>query len=153
MPVTQPMLTAGRVTFEEGKVGEAMHPGVITCPLETPLSTVARMMTMYRVHAIVVYGEPEVDGPEGNLWGVVSDLDLIAVAAAETLDDRTAGGSAATPVVSVGPDESLVRAAQLMAEHGTAHLVVVDQFTTRPVGVLSTLDLATVLAGARAPGS
>jgi CBS domain-containing protein len=33
-----------------------------------------------------------------------------------------------------------------MAEHETSHLVVVDPSTDRPVGVLSTLDVARVVA-------
>lgn len=32
-----------------------------------------------------------------------------------------------------------------MTEHATAHLVVVDKQTIRPVGVLSTLDIARTL--------
>jgi CBS domain-containing protein len=42
----------------------------------------------------------------------------------------------------VSPRESLLRAAQLMTEHATAHLIVVDPESGRPVGVLSTLDVA-----------
>jgi CBS domain-containing protein len=34
-----------------------------------------------------------------------------------------------------------------MTEHGTSHLVVVDKEALRPVGVLSTLDVAARLAG------
>lgn len=46
----------------------------------------------------------------------------------------------------VAPDETLTRSAQLMAEHGTAYVVVVDPLTAQPAGVLSTLDLAQVVA-------
>jgi CBS domain-containing protein len=35
-----------------------------------------------------------------------------------------------------------------MTEHGTSHLVVVDTETLRPVGVISTLDVAARLADA-----
>ena len=34
------------------------------------------------------------------------------------------------------------RAAQLMTEHAVAHVVVVDPPPARPLGVLSTLDIA-----------
>ena len=81
---------------------------------------------------------------EGPLWGIVSDLDLVAASTVRDLDDQSAGGSAATPVVTVSPNESLGRAAQLMTEHNTAHLVVVDR--ERPIGVLSTIDIAAGLA-------
>jgi len=42
--------------------------------------------------------------------------------------------------------EPLARAAQLMAEHGSSHLVVVAAGRRRPVGVISTLDVARCLA-------
>jgi CBS domain-containing protein len=121
-------------------VEHAMNPGVIACARETPLSDVARMMAEHSVHAIVV-----VDGGERELWGVVSDLDLAAAAGVRDLREQTAGASAATPVLMVPPQESLRRAAQLMTEHAIAHLVVVDPGSGRPVGVLSTLDVARVL--------
>lgn len=124
-------------------VEQAMHPGVIACDRKSSLSDVARMMVEHRVHAIVVQD----DAREGEgLWGVVSDLDLAAAAGVRDLQEQTAGASAATPVLMVSPRESLRRAAQLMTEHATAHLVVVDPATGRPVGVLSTLDVARALA-------
>ena len=80
----------------EIEVSEAMHPGVLTCPLETSLRDVARMMSLYRIHAVVAYGEDndDVDGP--GLWGVVSDLDLVqATVGGERRDDRGRGHAAA----------------------------------------------------------
>lgn len=53
---------------------------------------------------------------------------------------------AGTELVTVRSDESLARAAQLMLEHQVEHLVVADAETGRPCGVLSTLDIAGVMA-------
>jgi len=114
-----------------------MTPGVIDCGSDTSLSEVAEIMATRRVHCVVVTGFGRREAP---LWGIVSDLDLVAAACVRALDDQTAGGSAATPALVVGPDETLERAAQLMTEHAVTHLVVVD--AGRPVGVLSTLDVA-----------
>jgi len=129
--------------FDEAAVGDAMSVGVISCSPETSLRTVARMMATYRVHAIFVFDHRE----EGDvrLWGIVSDLDVAAAAGAD-VDGRTAGGSTVTPYVTVERDEPLGRAAQLMAEHGVAHLAVLDPLTRRPIGVVSTLDVARALA-------
>lgn len=130
------------------RVSEAMHPGVLTCPIETPLRVAARMMATYDVHCLVVFGSEDADDEgEARAWGVLSDLDLVASALVGDLDDSTAGGAAATPVILVGGDETLIRAAQLMTEHQTAHLVVIDPDTYHPVGILSTLDIAAALAG------
>jgi CBS-domain-containing membrane protein len=124
-------------------VAGAMHEGVFTCPPEAPLRTVAAMMAEHRIHCVVVFGGA--DGSEGApVWGVVSDLDLVASTA--DLSVRAAATAAATPAVTIAPDEPLGRAAQLMTEYGTAHLVVVDPATTRPTGVISTLDVARALS-------
>jgi CBS domain-containing protein len=97
------------------------------------------------VHCVVVESG---SGEAGPPWGIVSDLDLVAAAIVRDLDNQSAGGSAGTPVVTVSPSETLERAAQLMTEHNTAHLVVVDPARQRPLGVLSTLDIAASLAPA-----
>jgi CBS domain-containing protein len=133
--------TSGSGDFERVTVAEAMHPGVITCPHGAPLRAVARMMSAYRVHCVVVFDEREEPSSE-RLWGIVSDLDLAAGLSEGAIDERVAGEIAASPVVTVSSSETLSRAAQLMAEHGTAHLVVVDPRSALPTGVLSTLDLA-----------
>jgi CBS domain-containing protein len=123
-------------------VVDAMHRGVITCERESPLSEVAATMARELVHCVVVESG---SGEAGPPWGIVSDLDLVAAAIVRDLDEQSAGGSAGTPVVTVAPGETLERAAQLMTEHNTAHLIVVDPRQQRPLGVLSTLDIAASL--------
>jgi len=98
--------TAGP-SLEQLTVANAMHPGVVTCPLETPLPTVARMMAMYRIHAVIVFNEDSDNGAETELWGVVSDLDLVKAASAGDFANRTAGGTSVTPVVTVERDDPL----------------------------------------------
>jgi CBS domain-containing protein len=135
-----------RTSFGEFRVSDAMHAGLLTCPMNAPLEAAAEMMAAYGIHCVVVFKNPdEADGD--SLWGVVSDLDLVSIAATEDVSSRTVGSSAASPVVTVSSDDTLTRAAQLMREYGTSHLVVVDPEATTPLGVLSTLDLARVLAG------
>lgn len=135
-----------RVTLASATVADAMSPGVINCTSETPLSEVARIMARYKVHSVFVYdrGDEEV---ESELWGFVSDLDLVAAAWAG-IDERTAGDSAVAPLVTVRRDDPLEHAAQLMAEHGVSHLAVMDDASGLPVGVLSSLDIAHVIAEA-----
>ena len=130
--------------FEDAKVEDAMHPGVLTCPPETPLRTVARMMASYSVHAIVVTDVDAEGDPDERAWGVVSALDL-ARARASHADEPSAGGVADTDVVTVSSGDPLSRVAELMVEHGTEH-VIVDDASGRPVGMVSTSDLAAVLA-------
>ena len=134
-------------SLQQLRVIDAMHPGVISCPTETPLRSVARMMATYRVHAIVVTAHGSDELPDGSLWGVISDADLMQAAQVVDLDDQTAGKLAGTPALMVATTEPLARAVQLMVEHEITHLVVVEQRSMRPIGVLSTLDVARALAG------
>jgi CBS domain-containing protein len=128
------------------RVIDAMHPGVIACPLDTPLRTVARMMATYRVHAIMVVSHEADPLPHGALWGVVSDLDLIRAARTGDLDGETAGSLSAPPPATITSIEPLEHAIDLMDEHGASHLIVVERHSMRPIGVLSTLDVARALA-------
>jgi len=137
----------GPLSLAQVSVGDAMHPGVFTCPRDTPLPTVARMMALYRIHSVVVFSEESDDNDGADLWGVVSDLDLVTAATASELDDQTAGETAATPIVLVETGDTLAHAAQLMSEHEITHVVAVEPKSTRPIGILSTLDIARVLAG------
>ena len=125
-------------------VRRAMHRGVITCRADASLRSVAGTMAAHRIHAVAVEA--------GDEWRLVSDLDLVGAAEDGQLDGRTAGEIAASPSLSVAPDETLERAAQLMREYATSHLVVVHPHTGRPLGVLSTLDLANALAEGQVDG-
>jgi CBS domain-containing protein len=137
MTTTLPELTTGTV-------GDAMTPGILTCLPVTPLRVVARMMAGHRVHAIVVFGNDNRLLP----WGVVSDLDLVGAIGTHAI----AGAVAGSPVVTVTPDDSLLCAAQLMREHSTAHLIVIaDEASPLPIGILSSLDLARALAAESGP--
>jgi CBS domain-containing protein len=133
------------VAFEAAKVGDAMSRGIISCPPETPLRTAARMMATFGVHAIFVFEHSDEDDEAPRLWGVVSDLDLVAAAQLD-LDTITAGATAVTPFVMVASDAPIGQAADLMAQHGIAHLAVTDPLSRRPIGVISTLDVARAVA-------
>jgi CBS domain-containing protein len=126
--------------FEEASVVDAMRVGIVSCPPDTPLRDVARIMATYRIHCVVV---SEMEG--ANPTGVIADVDL-AAAASSGSRKANAGQLARTEPVSVAAYDSLARAAQLMAEHEVSHLVVIQPHSRNPVGVLSALDLAGVLA-------
>ena len=139
-------MTAGTETRQSRagtiRVADVMHEGVLTCGRDESLARVAQLMADHRVHSIVVTDQPA-DAPA--LWGVVSDLDLVAAGSVRSLDEQTAGAAAATPALTISPEDALPRATQLMVEHALTHLVVVDD--GRPVGVISTLDVAAAFAG------
>jgi CBS domain-containing protein len=125
--------------FEKATVLDAMRMGVVSCPPDTPLRDVARVMATYRIHCVVV-----AEVAEGAPLGVIADMDVAAAAAGAR--DAPAGALARSEAITVYPDDSLQYAAQLMAEHEVTHLVVVQPHSRHPVGVLSALDVAGALA-------
>lgn len=129
--------------FEHATVADVMRHGVIMCSPETSLRDVARMMCSYHVHAVVL---AEDDGAgEPSTWAVISDHDVL-MAAHEGAEELNASQVSQTPAVLVAPGDPLNRAAQLMREHRTTHVIVVAADGSRPVGVVSTLDIAGALA-------
>jgi CBS domain-containing protein len=121
------------------RVHDAMHRGILSCPADAPLGEVAGIMAKHRVHAVAV-SNGEGTRPEG----VISALDVVA--AIWGREEPTAAQTAATESLAVSDDERLDRAAQLMTEHGVSHLVVVDAADGHAIGVISTLDIASVYA-------
>jgi CBS domain-containing protein len=120
-------------------VADVMHPGVVSCPRETDLVTVARTMASHHIHAVVVSGMH----PGG--WGLLSDLDLVAAALPGLPPNAEAGDHASTELLAVERDEPLARAAQIMVEHQVAHLLVLGA-QGAPIGIVSTLDVAGAIA-------
>jgi CBS domain-containing protein len=133
-------------SFKDAKVHDAMRVGVVTCRPQTTLEDVARIMVSYQIHSVVV-DDP---GDSGHPWSIVTGFDL-ARATASGKRDLTAEDIAKTEgLLTVAADEPLERAAQLMSAHQVGHLIAVDPDTGRPVGVISALGLASVVASSNA---
>jgi CBS domain-containing protein len=132
-------------SFEHARVADAMSPRVLTCEPGTLLMAVAQRMASEHVHAIVVLPEAVEPEPESDRrpWAVITDQDILR--SADSIAGRTAGDVATGEVFLANPDERLPDVAQRMLEHGTSHAVVTEPRTGRPIGVLSTLDIAGIL--------
>lgn len=144
-PSTAVRTRTGAEALHRVSAGQAMHRGVLSVPLDTPLTKVAQMMARYRMHSVVAleeHGEFQT-----RFWGIVPAAELVRIATTQDLEDRTAGGCATADVATVEPTDTVYDAARLMNELGVEHVIVVDPVSNRPVGVISTLDVAQVLAG------
>lgn len=131
-------------SLEHATVVDAMHPGILRCDPDTPITEVARIMATHHVHCVAVMGIAHDQSGESLVWGLISDFDLIRAGALRT--ETTARELAQQPVISVNPTTDLRDAGELMLRHHAAHLVVVDEERLLPIGIVSTLDLAGVLA-------
>lgn len=126
-------------------VSDVMHPTIVSCSKSASAATVARLMADARVHCIPVVSPGQDGSGAPRIWGIISDLDILA-AATRPDPPATAADLAAEAVVSVRPSMSLSDAAQAMVKHHAHHVIVVDPEQHLPVGILSALDLAEVLA-------
>ena len=133
LPVAEPVFTGLTVR-------DAMHHGIATCPPTASLREVAGILAEHRIHCAVVADS----APSGPIWGIVSDVDLMRGLGSPV--PLTAGNLAALEVVTVSPDDDLSHAAQQMAEHDVAHLIVAAD--DEPIGILSTRDVARAVASA-----
>ena len=131
--------------FDHATVGDAMHPGILSCDADATLTEVARMMSSHHVHCIVVEGISDSEGEGSPVWGIISDLDLVRAGIGDD-PPQTAGELGQHPVVRVNTTAPLREAAELMLAKATSHVVAVNPETRRPVGILSTLDVAGVIA-------
>jgi CBS domain-containing protein len=132
--------------FERANVADAMHAGIVTCPPDARLEPVARTMATHHLHCDAVMGV-HADVGERLVWGTITDLDLAR--AARRGDEQGAGTLATSPAVTIEASAPLGEAVDLMLERGVHHLVV-TRSDARPVGILSALDVAGVVAWGRA---
>ena len=135
-------------TVRELTVASVMSLGLVECEPDATLGEVARVMAGAGTHSVLV--ARTADTPEPLMWGLITDVDVMGAYAAGRLDEDAAQ-AAAGEIVTVAPGESLRDAARMMSEHACSHLVVADEQTRRPVGVLSSLDVIRGLAWGRRP--
>ncbi|MEJ8667677.1 CBS domain-containing protein [Streptomyces sp. NBC_01017] len=117
-------------------VRDVMTTDPMTVEPQASVQAVARMMRDEDIGAVLV--------TEGErLRGLVSDRDLVVRAMAEGGDpDRTTVAQACSEdLVTVGPDDDLILAVQVMREHSVRRVPVVDR-ESRPVGIVALADLA-----------
>ena len=137
-------------------VRDVMTTGVVAVRAGTPYR---EMTAMFRKHR--VSGFPVLDD-DGKVTGVVSETDLLAVAAGDpdpgtypaprswrphhkqlTVGEATAGALMTHPAVTIGPDELVRTAARLMRSLKLQRLPVVDR-DGHLVGIISRSDVLSV---------
>jgi CBS domain-containing protein len=117
------------------EVGDVMASGLVACPPGAALTEVATLMCVHQVHAVVVDpGAPRMitarDVVRGVLAGSASAADMVA---------------GEPPTVS--PHDTLQTVADRMLADDTEHVLVRERGEDRARGVVSSFDIAAVLAG------
>jgi CBS domain-containing protein len=134
---------------------DAAH--VVAVAPETTLKEVAELMLEHRIS-----GLPVVDA-DGRVLGVISEADIVSgetagtgrqgmLARARAVADpaavaipRTAGEAMNSPAITIRPDETVMRAASRIAEHGVKRLPVVDE-DQRLAGIITRADVVRAFA-------
>ena len=105
-------------------VRDAMHVGVISCPVETSVADAMALINRYRIHAVVI-----TEGP-GHLAGILSQTDLLRAwkdgAAYEQVMLGPVVNIMTRSVITCMPDMELDRAIRLLNRNHIHRLVVVD---------------------------
>jgi CBS domain-containing protein len=117
------------------KVRDVMTGSPTSVSPNLDLGTIARTMRDEDIGNVLV-----VDGD--TLRGVVTDRDLVVRGLAGGLDPQATkvGDICSSVVVTLGPDDSVDLAVQLMRDRAVRRLPVLDE--GRPVGIVSLGDLA-----------
>jgi CBS domain-containing protein len=118
-------------------IAELMQHDVRTCTAGDSLAVPARIMWEHDCGSVPVIGE------DGQLTGMITDRDICMAAYTQgrRLTHMTVETAASKNLVTIGKDESLRRAEELMRDAQVRRLLVVDS-AGRLVGLLSLADLA-----------
>jgi CBS domain-containing protein len=117
------------------KVRDIMTGSPTSVSPDLDLVTVARAMRDEDIGAVLV-------ADSDRLRGMITDRDLVVRGLAEGGDPRQtkAGDIASDVTVTVGPNDSIDTAAELMRERAVRRIPVLED--GRPVGIVSLGDLA-----------
>jgi len=127
--------------LEHARVSDAMRHGIFSCSADASLREAARTMATQHVHMIVATSPAD-----GTPVGSLSDSALLAALLDRGVEDPPLADVVEPELDTISSGAPLGAAAELMRTRGTNHLLVRDPHSGRPVGVLSTLDIAGVLA-------
>ena len=127
--------------FDNARVSDAMRLGIFTCVAGSSLKQAARSMSLHHIHTVVV-----TDTADGTPIGILSDAALVAALLDDPDDERTLAEVADRDLGKISSGATLRAAADLMRERGVAHPLVCDEESGIPTGMLSTLDVAGILA-------
>ncbi len=124
------------------RVRHVMTESVLSIRVETPVSELLRLMAEYPVHHLPVLDD-------GGVCGMLSSADMLKLEhflpksgpPSSLINERFhIRALMRQPVLSIGPDESIGAAAELMSAHGIHALRVVNG-VNHLVGIVTTTDI------------
>ncbi|MFC9095364.1 CBS domain-containing protein [Streptomyces sp. NPDC057072] len=116
-------------------VRDIMTTAPVTVEPQTSVANVARLMRDQNIGAVLVT-------EKDHLRGLVSDRDLVVRVLAQGADPEqtTVANACSDDLVTIGPDDDLDRAVEVMREYSIRRIPVVEG--DHPVGIVSLGDMA-----------
>jgi CBS domain-containing protein len=131
--------------LDSAHAGDCMRAGIFTCDPHAPVRELAATMSSLRIHALALRTAT------GQPLPFITDLEVMAGIALS--DELQAGDLVPAAAATVSRIQTLREAAQRMVERGAAHLIVIDEASGHPVGVLSTTDILQAYAASSGSGA
>jgi len=125
---------------KEKMIRDVMTRGVISVPLDTPVSEVARILVEKDISGVAI------TAPDGEAVGVISEIDIIKVFD-QNWDKLTAEDIMSSFVRTVNPETSLKKAADLMRDLNIHRLLILSLSPAYglPVGIVTARDILSAI--------
>ena len=130
----------------QNAIKEIMSTKLETIDITENAQEAAKKMNDKRISSVLV-----VDGDKqtGEPIGIVTERDLVIRVCAAGTSSKDVGirEIMSSPIVTVEPDATVETAADLMLSNKVRHLLVINEQTRKPVGIIAPSDLNKYLRG------
>lgn len=132
--------------FMQNAVKEIMSTKLETIDVTSNAQEAAKKMNDKRISSVVVI---DADNKSEEPIGIVTERDLVIRICAAGTSSKDVGirEIMSSPIVTVEPDATVETAADLMLSNKVRHLLVINEQTRKPVGIIAPSDLNKYLRG------
>lgn len=122
------------------KVQEIMSTKIVTIKPTDTITEASKLMKANRISCL-----PISDG--NSIIGIITTTDLVNIYTSADKERNMdpwnpVSNFMSSPVVTISPDEDVKTASKLMTEKHFHHLVVMNKNDKKPLGIISSLDIA-----------
>ena len=131
----------------QNAVKEIMSTKLETMDVTSNAQEAAKKMNDKRISSVLVIDRENKSDQEPI--GIVTERDLVIRICAAGTSSKDVGirEIMSSPIVTVEPDATVETAAELMLSNKVRHLLVIDEQTRKPVGIIAPSDLNKYLRG------
>jgi CBS domain-containing protein len=126
--------------FMQNALKEIMSTKLETIDITKNAQEAAKKMNEKRISSVLVV---DVDNKREEPLGIVTERDLVIRVCAAGTNSKDVGirEIMSSPVVTVEPNATVETAADLMLSNKVRHLLVIDEQTRKPLGIIAPSDL------------